>query len=100
MPKKPLSKIHMLLSNLKRPLSKTMFISHHIMCSSISYCLCNHLSNMLMSEREETNGGRKEEERKNKREEEEKGRKKMRENADSLVGLLGVHLKKKLQKLH
>jgi hypothetical protein len=28
-----LSNLYMLLSNLKRPLSKTIFISHHIMCS-------------------------------------------------------------------
>jgi hypothetical protein len=30
-----LSKIYMLLSKLKKPLSKTIFISHHVMCSSI-----------------------------------------------------------------
>jgi hypothetical protein len=44
--KKNLNKICMLLSNLKRPLSKPIFISHHVMCSSIS---CNHLDNMLMN---------------------------------------------------
>jgi len=38
----------MLLFNLKRPLSKPIFISHHVMCSSIS-CCCNHLNNMLMN---------------------------------------------------
>jgi len=48
MPKKNLSKICMLLSNLKRPLLKPIFISHHVMCSSIC-CCCNHLNNMLMN---------------------------------------------------
>jgi hypothetical protein len=46
--KKNLSKIYMLLSNLKKPLFKIIFISNHIMCSSISSC-CNHLSSMLTS---------------------------------------------------
>ncbi len=44
-----LSKIYMLFSNIKRLLSETIFISHHVMCSSISSCCCNHLSRMLMS---------------------------------------------------
>ncbi len=46
MPKK--SKIFVLLSNFKRPLFKTIFIEHYVMCSSISF-YCNHLSSMLMS---------------------------------------------------
>jgi hypothetical protein len=45
--KKNLSKICMLLSNLKKPLSRPIFSSHHVMCSSIS--CCNHLNNMLMN---------------------------------------------------
>jgi len=49
MTKRHLSKIYMLLSNLKRSLSKTIFISHHVMCSSISSCCCNHLNIMLMN---------------------------------------------------
>jgi hypothetical protein len=49
MRKRHLSKIYMLLSNLKRSLSKTIFISHHVMCSSISSYCCNHLNIMLMS---------------------------------------------------
>jgi hypothetical protein len=40
-------KIRMLLSNLKKPMSKPIFINHHVMCSSIS--CCNHLNNMLMN---------------------------------------------------
>jgi hypothetical protein len=48
MPKRHLSKIYMLLSNLKRSLSKTIFISYHVMCSLLS-CCCNHLNIMLMS---------------------------------------------------
>jgi hypothetical protein len=44
---KNLNKICMQLSNLKRPLSKLIFISHHVMCSSIS--CCNHLNSMLMN---------------------------------------------------
>jgi len=44
-----LSKICMLLFNLKIHLSKPIFISHHVMCSLISFCCCNHLNNMLMN---------------------------------------------------
>ncbi len=44
-----LSKICMLLSNLKRYLSKPIFISCHVMSSSISFCCCNLLNNMLMN---------------------------------------------------
>jgi hypothetical protein len=47
MPKKP--KICMLLSNLNRPFSKPIFISHHVICSSISSCCWNHLNSMLMN---------------------------------------------------
>jgi len=47
--KKNLSKICMLLSNFKSHLSKSIFISHHVMCSLISSCCCNHLNSMLMS---------------------------------------------------
>jgi hypothetical protein len=43
-----LSKIYVLLSNLKKRLSKTIFISHHVMCS-LKSSYCNHLSNMLMN---------------------------------------------------
>ncbi len=43
-----LNNIYMLLSSLKRPLSKTIFIKHHVICSLISFC-CNHLSSMLMN---------------------------------------------------
>jgi hypothetical protein len=46
---KNLSKICMLLSNLKKRLFKPIFISHHVMCSSISSYCCNHLNSMLMS---------------------------------------------------
>jgi len=45
--KKNLNRICMLLFNLKRPLSKPIFISHHVMCSSLS--CCNHLNNMLIN---------------------------------------------------
>jgi hypothetical protein len=44
-----LSKIYMLFSNLKRPLSKIIFTSHHVMCSPLSSSCCNHLSSMLMN---------------------------------------------------
>ncbi len=44
---KNLNKICMLFSNLKRPLSKHIFISCHVMCSSIS-CY-NHLNSMFMN---------------------------------------------------
>ncbi len=43
------SKIYMLFLNFKRPLSKTIFINHHVVCSSVSSCFCNHLSSMLMN---------------------------------------------------
>jgi hypothetical protein len=46
---KNLSKICMLLSNLKRHLCKPIFISHHVMCSLINSCCYNHLNNMLMN---------------------------------------------------
>jgi hypothetical protein len=39
----------MIFSNLKRPLFKTIFISHHVICSLISSCSCNHLNSMLMN---------------------------------------------------
>jgi len=39
----------MIFSNLKRPLFKTIFISHHAICSLISSCSCNHLSSMLVN---------------------------------------------------
>jgi hypothetical protein len=48
MPKK-LCKIYMLFFNLKRPLLRTIFINHHVMCSSISSCCYNHLGTMLMN---------------------------------------------------
>ncbi len=41
--------MYMLLSNFKRSLCKTIFISHHAMCSPISSYCCNHFSSMLMS---------------------------------------------------
>jgi hypothetical protein len=44
---KNLNKICMLLFNFKKPLFKPIFISHHVMCSSIN--CCNHLNNMLMN---------------------------------------------------
>ncbi len=47
--KRNLSKICKLLSNLKRHLSKPIFIDYNVMCSLISYCCCNHLNSMLMS---------------------------------------------------
>ncbi len=43
-----LNNIYMLLSNLKRPLSKTIFMKHHVICSLISSCY-NHLTSMLMN---------------------------------------------------
>jgi len=46
---KNLSKICMLLSNLKTHLSKLIFIRHHVMCSLISFYCCNYFNNMLMS---------------------------------------------------
>ncbi len=42
-----LSKICMLLSNLKRHISKPILISHHVMCSLISSCCCDHLNSIL-----------------------------------------------------
>jgi hypothetical protein len=44
-----LNNICMLLSNLKRHLSKPIFISHNVMCSLINSWCCNHFSSMLMS---------------------------------------------------
>jgi hypothetical protein len=46
---KNLSEICMLLSNLKRHLLKPIFISHHVMCSLISSCCCNHLNKVLIN---------------------------------------------------
>jgi len=44
---KNLSKTCMLLYNLNRSLFKPIFISHHVMCSSLS--CCNHLNSKLMN---------------------------------------------------
>jgi hypothetical protein len=46
---KNLNKICMLLSNLKIHLSKPIYSSHHVVCSSISSYCCNHLNNMSMN---------------------------------------------------
>jgi hypothetical protein len=46
-----LSKICILLSKLKKHLCKLTFITHHIMCSSISFCCCNHFNSMFMNVR-------------------------------------------------
>jgi hypothetical protein len=43
-----LNNIYMLLFNLKRPLSKTIFMKHHVICSLISSC-CNHLSSSMLT---------------------------------------------------
>jgi len=44
-----LSKICMLLSNLKKHLPKPIFISHYVICSLISSCCCNHHNRMFMN---------------------------------------------------
>jgi len=44
-----LSKICMLFFDFKRHLSKPIFISHHVMCSSISSCCYNHFNSILMN---------------------------------------------------
>jgi hypothetical protein len=47
--KKNLSRICMLLFNLKSRVSKPIFIRHHVMHPSISACCCNHFNSMLMN---------------------------------------------------
>jgi hypothetical protein len=44
-----ITSIKTLLSNLKKHLSKPIFISHHVICSLISSCCCNHLNRMFMN---------------------------------------------------
>jgi hypothetical protein len=44
-----LNKICVLFSNLKRFRFKPIFISHHVMCSLISFYCLNHLGSILMN---------------------------------------------------